>query len=421
MQRFLEAHPCFLAQHLAGASGAWVIPQARLGSQHVTDFLIAEMDYGNLVWYAVELERPQSRIFTKNGDPSAALTHALGQIGDWRIWLSRNLDYATRPRCQSGLGLRDIEPQIEGLVIMGREHDVDPGKTGARRQSLERAHQVKIRTYDWLADQAREHLAGRERARDAVTADQRNLLGELMVSFATTPRTVDLVRNAIDKAFGGIFSTWANPSAAREIEYDGVSFPFGCDPDNNIDVPLCIVRARPEGRLLEPHDWRDWTGHVERTIGARYSLLVTEKLPAGNLQGALAMEHEGVWYDPQWFSSSVTRHKEPSPSRLDVLVYLPPATSHNEKICRLAVAREVLQHYIALERDREVERKTEVELKAASLSLAPGDTVTHDKYGFGSVVSTSGFGAETEAMIDFGAEFGVKHLLLGHAPLKKLS
>jgi hypothetical protein len=42
---------------------------------------------------------------------------------------------------------------------MGREHDLDPGKTLARRQSLERAYQVKIRTYDWLADRAREHPA----------------------------------------------------------------------------------------------------------------------------------------------------------------------------------------------------------------------------------------------------------------------
>jgi DNA helicase-2/ATP-dependent DNA helicase PcrA len=66
-----------------------------------------------------------------------------------------------------------------------------------------------------------------------------------------------------------------------------------------------------------------------------------------------------------------------------------------------------------------LDRESEAELKAVSLSLAPGDTVTHDNYGLGTVVSMSGSGADTEAMIDFGAELGVKHLVLGYAPLKK--
>jgi DNA helicase II / ATP-dependent DNA helicase PcrA len=52
-------------------------------------------------------------------------------------------------------------------------------------------------------------------------------------------------------------------------------------------------------------------------------------------------------------------------------------------------------------------------------SLSPGDMVTHDKFGLGTVVSTDGFGDEAEAKIDFGAD-GVKHLLLRYAPLEKL-
>jgi hypothetical protein len=32
MQRFLEDHPLFLTQQISGGSGAWVIPQRRLGS-----------------------------------------------------------------------------------------------------------------------------------------------------------------------------------------------------------------------------------------------------------------------------------------------------------------------------------------------------------------------------------------------------
>ncbi len=53
-------------------------------------------------------------------------------------------------------------------------------------------------------------------------------------------------------------------------------------------------------------------------------------------------------------------------------------------------------------------------------SLQPGDLVTHDKFGLGTVVSTDGYGDQAEAKIDFGGEYGVKHLVLRYAPLEKL-
>jgi len=53
-------------------------------------------------------------------------------------------------------------------------------------------------------------------------------------------------------------------------------------------------------------------------------------------------------------------------------------------------------------------------------ALAPGDRVTHDKFGLGTVVSADGFGDQAEAKIDFGGEYGIKHLVLRYAPLEKL-
>ncbi len=52
-------------------------------------------------------------------------------------------------------------------------------------------------------------------------------------------------------------------------------------------------------------------------------------------------------------------------------------------------------------------------------ALAAGDRVTHQKWGLGTVVSTSGAGERAEASIDFGSE-GVKRLLLRYAPVEKL-
>ncbi|CAB4934483.1 unannotated protein [freshwater metagenome] len=53
------------------------------------------------------------------------------------------------------------------------------------------------------------------------------------------------------------------------------------------------------------------------------------------------------------------------------------------------------------------------------VSVNAGDRVTHDKFGLGTVVSTSGQGDKAEATIDFGAE-GTKRLLLRYAPVEKL-
>jgi DNA helicase-2/ATP-dependent DNA helicase PcrA len=53
-------------------------------------------------------------------------------------------------------------------------------------------------------------------------------------------------------------------------------------------------------------------------------------------------------------------------------------------------------------------------------ALSPGDKVTHDKFGLGTVASVDGAGERAEAKIDFGADYGVKHLVLRYAPLEKL-
>ncbi|MFD0851161.1 hypothetical protein ACFQ07_02955, partial [Actinomadura adrarensis] len=51
-------------------------------------------------------------------------------------------------------------------------------------------------------------------------------------------------------------------------------------------------------------------------------------------------------------------------------------------------------------------------------SLSPGDKVTHDSFGLGTVVTVDGGGEK--ASIDFGGEYGVKHLVLRYAKVEKL-
>jgi DNA helicase-2/ATP-dependent DNA helicase PcrA len=52
-------------------------------------------------------------------------------------------------------------------------------------------------------------------------------------------------------------------------------------------------------------------------------------------------------------------------------------------------------------------------------ALDPGDRVTHDAWGLGTVVATRGSGDGAQAQIDFGSA-GVKWLMLRYAPVQKL-
>jgi DNA helicase-2/ATP-dependent DNA helicase PcrA len=52
--------------------------------------------------------------------------------------------------------------------------------------------------------------------------------------------------------------------------------------------------------------------------------------------------------------------------------------------------------------------------------LAPDDMVNHDSYGLGRVLSVEGRGDDPEAKIDFGGDYGIKHLVLRYAPIEKL-
>ena len=159
MQAFLECEPIMLLQHLGGGDGRWVIPRKRLGAEHVIDFIIGERDSAGWGWQAVELKSPRARMFKKNGDPGAGLTHAIRQIQDWRAWLTKNIAYAQAARDHHGLGLTDIRPDLSGLVLIGRSASVDR-MTNSRRRQMEAELNIQIQPYDFLLDNARGRMAG---------------------------------------------------------------------------------------------------------------------------------------------------------------------------------------------------------------------------------------------------------------------
>jgi DNA helicase-2/ATP-dependent DNA helicase PcrA len=53
------------------------------------------------------------------------------------------------------------------------------------------------------------------------------------------------------------------------------------------------------------------------------------------------------------------------------------------------------------------------------VSLEPGDRVSHDSFGLGTVIAVEGQAEKSVASVDFGSQ-GVKRLLLRYAPVEKL-
>lgn len=149
IQKFFEQHPSFLTMLISGGHGRWAIPQKKLGSEFIPDFVIGEKSSLGYEWYLVELESPKFLMFKNNGDQSAYLSHAIDQINKWRVWLEKNIDYATRKRENSGLGLLDINGTAAGFVFIGRRRFEDEKFKDFRRKIGESLN-IRIHSYDYF-------------------------------------------------------------------------------------------------------------------------------------------------------------------------------------------------------------------------------------------------------------------------------
>ncbi len=151
VHQFLKDNPKFLVRALVGGRFGYLISKPRLGADFVPDFLIAEENSMGLQWFAVELESPRIKAHRGNGLDSHELTHAIGQIKDWRSWIMNNLDYARRSNEQKGLGLIGIDDKVTGLILIGRRTKYPERFNDFRRQKNVQ-ERIKVQSYDWLVD-----------------------------------------------------------------------------------------------------------------------------------------------------------------------------------------------------------------------------------------------------------------------------
>jgi hypothetical protein len=151
IQEFIENHPETLAA-LLGGQDRFVLPQLALAGKYVPDFLVCDTDSLGFRWLLVELETPQSAItLASKNELDASARRGVAQVKEWREWLQNNIDVARSPVKQDGLGLVDIRPRSEGLVLVGRRGLLNDN-AGAMRHAYREESQIRIQTYDWLVE-----------------------------------------------------------------------------------------------------------------------------------------------------------------------------------------------------------------------------------------------------------------------------
>lgn len=145
----------FLAKHasLFFGKAVFVISRAELGSDFQVDFVLAtdEASYG-IGYTFVEIETPQSVVYTRGGDPAARLTHAMQQVRNWKAWLARHRGHVRRffPSVYWG---REEFTNFSYCIVIGRR--ATKAFQSARRNILARENGISIRSFGHFTDMIR--------------------------------------------------------------------------------------------------------------------------------------------------------------------------------------------------------------------------------------------------------------------------
>lgn len=153
LQRFLASAPVLLGPLAPPGGSYWCLDRPQLGAEFVPDFLLASATSAGFRWIGIELESPTVKALTKAGLPARKLADALGQVRDWRIWLTDNVAYARQER-----GLKDIDGNCAAVVVIGRRSSLDSRQIKKYR-ALSRDG-ITVMSYDRLHDSMRNSSSG---------------------------------------------------------------------------------------------------------------------------------------------------------------------------------------------------------------------------------------------------------------------
>lgn len=140
-QNFFKEHSAIL-DPLASS----ILNQQTLADMWRTDFVIRRLDDEYIF---VEIKSPRERPFTNYPHPSRVLSHAIGQITNWYIWVEDNINYA---RSHGFPGIHSPR----GIIVIGRDADLNDSQTRMLKSLNDLlSPRVRILTYDNVIQNAK--------------------------------------------------------------------------------------------------------------------------------------------------------------------------------------------------------------------------------------------------------------------------
>ena len=135
-----------------------VISKIPMGSDHVTDFVVATdtASYG-FAYEFVELESPHTSAYTSKGNPSARLSMAIQQVMNWQRWLDANRSEAKKAFPSKPFKLYE-SPNFSFTIYIGRSDRLD--ESLALRNIYAKKINVKLHGFDHLSERLREPMVG---------------------------------------------------------------------------------------------------------------------------------------------------------------------------------------------------------------------------------------------------------------------
>lgn len=157
VQAFLERHP----SHLPGLSDLHngplhnvVVTKLPLAPDYETDFAFITRHSMALQFTFIEIERPNKRIFNKDGAFTQTFQHAHQQVRDWVLWSNNNLGILVQmfgPMFEGYNVTNDLKT-VRGYLVYGHraQFEKDRKKHNRWRTLHEQADDVIVMTYDRL-------------------------------------------------------------------------------------------------------------------------------------------------------------------------------------------------------------------------------------------------------------------------------
>ncbi|MCM0196076.1 MULTISPECIES: Shedu anti-phage system protein SduA domain-containing protein [Bacteroides] len=126
------------------------ISKLKLGSDYETDFInVIDQRSNGIIYELIEIEKPNSKLFTTGGAPAKDFSNAIQQIRDWKRFLMENKTWFKKYLPSQTIRVVS-NPGVIFTIIIGRrtENSLEIEKRNQIADELK----INIRSFDYLTD-----------------------------------------------------------------------------------------------------------------------------------------------------------------------------------------------------------------------------------------------------------------------------